>query len=95
MEEKTRCLLCGAMSINNLYCLNCNEKLNNKNIREILNEDDILIKILTKNGCLACPLFQTEYCKIVDEHILCKNAEDEMNLCKKYYQKWFEYKNVQ
>jgi hypothetical protein len=91
MDEKRRCLICGSLAINNDYCKEHEEDLKSKTVREILQEEKNLIKLITKNGCINCPLFQTEFCKITDEHILCKNAEDEINLCLKYFKEWFDY----
>lgn len=93
MEEKSRCRLCGKMTINNLYCNTCKKQLNHHSIKDLLNNETYLVKILTKNGCLSCPIYETEFCKITDEHILCQNSQDEMNLCLKYFKKWFSYKN--
>lgn len=92
MEEKSRCRLCGRMAINNLYCNACENQLNQHSIKDLLNNEIYLVKILTKNGCLSCPIYETEFCKMADEHILCQNKQDEMNLCLKYFKKWFSYK---
>ena len=89
MEEKRRCLLCGALAIDNYYCKSCEEKLNKNTVKEILYDEEALVKLITKNGCMACPLYETKYCEMIDEHITCKNAEDEIALCFKYFKKWF------
>ena len=88
MEEKSRCLICGDLTINNKYCQHHQKALKTKTIKQILKNDVELIKFFTKNGCIGCPLFQTEFCNMTDEHIICENADDEIALCIKYFNKW-------
>lgn len=92
MEKKLkqRCILCGHIA-EDLYCNNCNELLKTKSIKEILQDNESLAKLLSKNGCMYCPIYQTSFCDMLYEHIICKNAEDEIKLCNKYLTNWMNY----
>ena len=89
MEEKQRCLICGKTTTKGNYCNLCGYELKFHTVRESLKNERTLFKLLTKNGCMNCPIQFTEFCKMTEEHCLCNNATDELNLCEKYLNNWF------
>ena len=89
MEEKKRCLICGKTTTKSNYCDICGYELRFYTVRESLKNERTLFKLLTKNGCMNCPIQFTSFCKMKEEHCLCKSATDEFNLCEKYLNNWF------
>jgi hypothetical protein len=75
-----------------MYCVECSQRLKNHTVKELLQDENLLIMLLTKHDCEYCPLYKTNFCNMRDEHFLCNNAEDEINLCKKYFKNWFNSK---
>lgn len=86
-----RCMLCGAAT-ESTYCKKCNKLLKNKTVKEVLSNDKQLAKLLSKHGCLYCPLYESSFCNMLFEHITCHNAEDEIKLCTKYLVEWMNHK---